>query len=101
MYKTHPIIEAAAARTRVDQQRYLDMYQSSMQDNAGFWSEQARRINWVKPFSKVKDVSFEQQDLHIRWFEGGTLNAAATPRRIRPTSRSSRTSCCATASAGS
>ena len=75
MNKTHPIIATAAARTRVDQSRYLQMYQQSVQDNSGFWSEQARRINWIKPFSKIKDVSYDQQDLHIRWFEDGTLNA--------------------------
>lgn len=75
MDKIHPVIAAAAERTHVDQQRYQQMYQASLQDNAGFWSEQARRINWMKPFSKVKDVSFDQQDLHIRWFEDGTLNA--------------------------
>jgi len=75
MNYTHPIIAAAAARTRVDQSRYQEMYQHSMQDNPGFWSEQARRINWIKPFSKIKDVSFDKQDLHIRWFEDGTLNA--------------------------
>ncbi len=75
MSKTYPVIPAAAQRTHVDQQRYQEMYQQSVEDNAGFWSEQARRINWIVPFSKVRDVSFNQDDLHIRWFEDGTLNA--------------------------
>jgi len=75
MSKTYPVIPAAAQRTRVDQQRYEEMYRHSIEDNAGFWSEQARRINWIMPFSKVKDVSLECDDLHIRWFEDGTLNA--------------------------
>jgi acetyl-CoA synthetase len=75
MSKTYPVIPAAAQRTHVDQQRYEDMYSQSVEDNAGFWSEQARRINWIMPFSKVKDVSFDRDDLHIRWFEDGTLNA--------------------------
>ncbi len=75
MSKTYPVIPAAAQRTRVDWQRYEEMYHRSVEDNAGFWSEQARRINWIKPFSKVKDVSLESDDLHIRWFEDGTLNA--------------------------
>jgi len=75
MSKTYPVIPAAAQRTHVDQQRYQEMYQQSVEDNAGFWSEQARRINWIMPFSKVRDVSFDQDDLHIRWFEDGTLNA--------------------------
>jgi len=75
MSKTYPVIPAAAQRTRVDQQRYEEMYRHSIEDNAGFWSEQARRINWIMPFSKVKDVSLQRDDLHIRWFEDGTLNA--------------------------
>jgi acetyl-CoA synthetase len=75
MNKTYPVIPAAAQRTHVDQQRYQEMYQQSVEDNAGFWSDQARRINWIVPFSKVRDVSFNQDDLHIRWFEDGTLNA--------------------------
>ena len=75
MNKTYPVIPAAAQRTHVDQQRYQEMYQQSVEDNAGFWSEQARRINWIMPFSKVRDVSFNLDDLHIRWFEDGTLNA--------------------------
>ena len=73
--KTYPVIPAASARTHVDQQRYEDMYRMSVEDNPGFWSEQARRINWIKPFSKVRDVSWDRDDVHIRWFEDGTLNA--------------------------
>jgi len=76
MSKTYPVIPAASARTHVDQKRYQEMYKQSVEDNAGFWSEQARRINWIKPFSKVKDVSWDRKDVHIRWFEDGTLNAS-------------------------
>jgi acetyl-CoA synthetase len=75
MSKIYPVIPAARERTHVDQQRYQEMYSQSVEDNAGFWSEQARRINWIKPFSKVKDVSWDRKDVHIRWFEDGTLNA--------------------------
>jgi acetyl-CoA synthetase len=75
MSKIYPVIPAAKARTNVDKQRYEEMYKQSVEDNAGFWSEQARRINWIKPFSKVKDVSWDRKDVHIRWFEDGTLNA--------------------------
>ena len=75
MSKTYPVIPAARERTHVDQQRYQEMYSQSVEDNAGFWSEQARRINWIKPFSKVKDVSWDRKDVYTRWFEDGTLNA--------------------------
>ncbi len=75
MSKIYPVIPAAKERTHVDKQRYEDMYTQSVEDNNEFWSEQARRINWIKPFSKVKDVSWDRKDVHIRWFEDGTLNA--------------------------
>ncbi|MBT8068801.1 MAG: acetate--CoA ligase [Gammaproteobacteria bacterium] len=75
MSKTYPVIPAARERTHVDQARYQDMYTQSVDDNVEFWSEQARRINWIKPFSKVKDVSWDRKDVFIRWYEDGTLNA--------------------------
>jgi acetyl-CoA synthetase len=75
MSKTYPVIPAARERTHVNKERYQEMYTQSVEDNAGFWSEQARRINWIKPFSKIKDVSWDRKDVHIRWFEDGTLNA--------------------------
>jgi acetyl-CoA synthetase len=75
MSKTYPVIPAAMERTHVNQERYEEMYAQSVDDNAGFWSEQARRINWIKPFSKVRDVSWDRSDVYIRWFEDGTLNA--------------------------
>ncbi len=76
MSKVYPVIPAAKARTRVNQERYQEMYSQSIEDNAGFWSEQARRINWIKPFSKVRNVSWDRKDVYIRWFEDGTLNAS-------------------------
>ncbi|MGD9264564.1 MAG: acetate--CoA ligase [Lysobacterales bacterium] len=75
MSKTYPVIPAAKERAHVDQQRYEELYAWSVEDNVGFWSEQARRINWIKPFSKVRDVSWDRSDVYIRWFEDGTLNA--------------------------
>ena len=75
MNKTYPVIPAANQRTHVDWQRYEEMYRQSIEDNSGFWSEQARRINWIKPFSKTRDVSWDRDDVYIRWFEDGTLNA--------------------------
>ena len=75
MSTIHPVIPAAAARARVNHDQYQALYRQSITDNEAFWSGQARRINWIKPFGRVKDVSFEKSDLHIRWFEDGTLNA--------------------------
>ena len=75
MSTVHPVLPDAAARAHVNQQQYETLYRQSLEDNEGFWANQARRINWIKPFSKIRDVSFDRSDLHIRWFEDGTLNA--------------------------
>ena len=65
-------------RTRafVDGARYAAMYERSIKDPDGFWGEQAKRVDWIKPFSKVKDTSFDPHNVSIKWFEDGTLNVA-------------------------
>jgi len=60
----------------IDQQKYTEWYERSIKDPEGFWAEQGKRLDWIKPFTKVKDVSFTG-DVHIRWFHDGTLNVAA------------------------
>ena len=74
MSKTYPVDSATADRALIDTAGYEELYQRSVTDNEGFWSEQAQRIDWIKPFTKVKDVSFAKDDLHIRWFYDGSLN---------------------------
>jgi acetyl-CoA synthetase len=71
-----PVPDAIAKRAHVDAARYDEMYAASIADPEGFWAGQAKRIDWIKPFLKVKDVSFRTSDLHIRWFYDGTLNVA-------------------------
>ncbi|MEL7311358.1 MAG: acetate--CoA ligase [Pseudomonadota bacterium] len=61
----------------VDKAQYDEMYQRSIEDNESFWAEQAQRVNWMQAFSTIKDVSFDKEDLHIRWFEDGVLNVCA------------------------
>jgi len=56
---------------------YALRYGESVQDPDGFWGKEASRLDWVKPFTKISDVSWKPDDLHIRWFEDGTLNVAA------------------------
>ena len=70
----YPVPDATRERTLITEEKYNEMYARSVDDNEGFWAEQAQRIDWIKPFTKVKDVSFEKDDLHIRWYEDGTLN---------------------------
>ena len=71
----YPVPDATKERTLINEARYEEMYARSVDDNEGFWAEQAQRIDWMTPFTKTKDVSFSKDDLHIRWFEDGTLNA--------------------------
>ncbi|RDE08455.1 acetate--CoA ligase [Pelagibacterium lacus] len=69
--------EAVVSRTHVTAEQYGAQYARSVSDPDGFWGEQARRIDWIKPFTKVKNTSFEWPDISIKWFEDGALNVAA------------------------
>jgi len=58
----------------VNKAQYEEMYKLSVENNEEFWQVQSGSLEWAKPFSTVKDVSFAKDDLHIRWFEDGKLN---------------------------
>ena len=72
-----PVAADWAKRAWADAGKYKAMYEQSVQDPAAFWGEQGKRVDWIKPYSQVKDVSFDKKDLHIRWFADGQLNVAA------------------------
>ena len=61
-------------RAYVDEAKYKEMYARSVKDPNGFWGEQAKRLDWIKPFSKVKNTSYDPSNVSIKWFEDGTLN---------------------------
>ena len=63
-------------RAFADDARYNALYTRSIKDPNGFWAEEAKRIDWIKPFTKVKNISFDPHNVSIKWFEDGTLNAA-------------------------
>jgi len=63
-------------RAFVDAAKYQAMYNQSIRDPNGFWGEQAKRIHWMKPFTKVKNTSFAQDNVSIKWFEDGTTNVS-------------------------
>ena len=65
-----------AARAHIDAARYAADYARSVDDPVAFWGEIGRRLQWIRPYSKVKDVSYRLEDFHIRWYEDGTLNVA-------------------------
>ncbi|MCJ8300790.1 MAG: AMP-binding protein, partial [Pseudomonadales bacterium] len=76
---TKKIYEADAAFTAnaiVDKQKYQAMYRQSVNDPDGFWREQGKRIDWFKDYSIVKNSSFDPENVDIKWFEDGTLNAS-------------------------
>ncbi len=72
-----PVPEALAKTAWADNDKYLELYKQSVEDNEGFWSEQGKRLDWIKPYSKVRDVNFNAPDVSIKWFYDGTLNASA------------------------
>ncbi|MGB0682651.1 MAG: acetate--CoA ligase [Magnetovibrionaceae bacterium] len=61
----------------IDNDTYLKMYQASVDDPEAFWAEHGKRVDWIKPFTKVKDVNYGPGDVSIKWFEDGTLNVSA------------------------
>jgi acetyl-CoA synthetase len=64
-------------RAHVDKDGYEELYAKSIKNPDKFWGKQAKRIDWIKPFSTVKNTSFAYPDVSIKWFEDGTLNASA------------------------
>ncbi len=66
-----------AANAHADKAKYEAMYQASITDPEGFWAEHGKRIDWIKPFTKVKNTSFAPGNIDIKWFEDGTLNVSA------------------------
>ena len=74
--KIYDVPPAWQKRAFADKAKYQEMYARSIKDPNGFWAEQAKRIDWIKPFSKVKNTSFDPHNVSIKWFEDGTLNIA-------------------------
>jgi acetyl-CoA synthetase len=63
-------------RAYIDDAKYTAMYRRSIADPTGFWAEEAKRIDWFKPFTKVKNTSFDPHHVSIKWFEDGVTNVA-------------------------
>ena len=74
---TYPPSDDTVARAHVNAEQYAAMYAASMADSDAFWAEQAQRIDWIKPFTKVQDVDFTLGNVSINWFADGTLNVSA------------------------
>ncbi|WP_339713606.1 acetate--CoA ligase [uncultured Sneathiella sp.] len=72
----YPVPEELAKTAWADKTSYQAMYRASIEDPEAFWGEHGKRIDWIKPYTEVKDVSYDKDDLHIRWFHDGTLNVS-------------------------
>jgi acetyl-CoA synthetase len=73
----HQVPKEWAKRAFVDKAAYEKLYRESVEDPDAFWRKVAARIDWIKPFSRVKNTSFDYPNVSIKWFEDGTLNVSA------------------------
>ena len=64
-------------RAYVNKKAYEKKYNLSIKDNENFWRKEGKRITWIKPYTKVKDVNYSKTDVRIKWYYDGTLNASA------------------------
>jgi acetyl-CoA synthetase len=77
MATLHPVPADFAAHARIGAMDYEKLYAESVRDPDGFWRRIGKRLDWIVPYTKVRDVSFDAKDLHIRWYADGKLNLAA------------------------
>lgn len=75
--KAYPVTPEWASRAWIDEAKYKSLYERSLSDPEGFWGENGLRVDWIKPYTKVKNTSFGPGDVSIKWFEDGTLNVSA------------------------
>ena len=61
----------------VNKSQYVKKYKESIKNNNEFWKKEGKRITWIKPYKKIKDVKYSNSEVKIKWFEDGTLNASA------------------------
>ncbi len=74
--KIYPVSAQWAQGAFINEAKYKDMYARSVSDPDGFWGEQGKRIDWMTPYTKVKNTSFDPHHVSIKWFEDGKTNAA-------------------------
>ncbi|VWX51343.1 acetate--CoA ligase [Novosphingobium sp. 9U] len=73
----YPVPANWAADALIDEAKYHALYRRSVDDPDGFWRDEAARLDWIKPFTKVKETSFHEADFGIRWYGDGSLNLSA------------------------
>ena len=73
----YPPNAETAKTAHVDKAKYEEMYAASVADPEAFWAEHGKRIDWMTPFTKVKNTSYTYPDVSIKWYEDGELNVCA------------------------
>src|SRR5690606_24804328 len=74
---TYPPSPEFTRSAHIDAARYDKMYAASIKDPESFWAEHGKRLDWIKPYSRVMDASFDFGNVHVKWYEDGTLNVSA------------------------
>ena len=74
--KIYPVPEQAKVNSHLTEQAYLELYKQSINSPDEFWAEQAKRLDWYKTPTLIKNTSFEEDNLYIKWFEDGELNVS-------------------------
>ena len=70
-----PVTNDVAAQALIDDETYQAMYAESIADPESFWNKHGKRIDWIKPYTKIKNTNYSKEDVSIKWYEDGTLNA--------------------------
>ena len=73
--KLYSVPSTFADSSKVNEAQYQELYQRSVEDPDGFWEEMGQRIDWVKPYTKIRDTNYGDGDVHVKWYYDGTLNA--------------------------
>ena len=71
------VSEKWAKQALVNKAKYKKKYNLSIKENDRFWKKEGKRISWIKPYTKIKDIKYSKDDVKIKWFYDGTLNASA------------------------
>ncbi|KAF5299624.1 hypothetical protein FQR65_LT19489 [Abscondita terminalis] len=77
MNEIYPVPEQFVKTARTNEQEYFDRYQQSVEHPDEFWAEAAKKLDWIKPFTQVKNTNFDKDHFKIEWFADGELNVSA------------------------
>ena len=77
MNEVYPVPEQFVKTARTNEQEYFERYQQSVEHPDEFWAEAAKKLDWIKPFTQVKNTSYDKDNFKIEWFADGQLNVSA------------------------